>query len=584
MTSRSKLREQILRLEQGFPQDWIYIEREIKNSLESKETEGVKASMNFVEKSVSDIFHQDIINIYNQKVSKIRPVVGANGAGKTTLLKYHVKDYLDEIASGSNIFLIFDFKAVTDNINEFWSIFVQNLLDQLMNEQINVIKLLISKLDESKIRYELFRIFKNKNLIDNLLKLVSLDPNEHSIAFEYFYSENLDTKTIGDLFNGILKLALQLDFIVLIAFDEIQFLNEIDTTNVLLKTFLEKFIRFLMERFNRERLYILISCLENPREQEWTKLKDQSRNFETIVRGKEIILGNLTSKEKDEIIQQVAEKIGFERKEEKAFLSKVKGSLSYYLPRHLLQAIAREIDSMGYIGYTEYDLRQIYEEDARNYMKDKLKKKGYMHMEPDVKKIGGYNVDIFATAETNRTNYVKKAFGEATIMRKQGMKQKIEKFSDWLYRMKGREYNPDKGDYAFIICPPDRITKNSRQVLEDNNIDLIEFVSLNVDQIEQQGIKQTKLVKEAAIEVETIESAVEDKKLGPLIIVKDEKYKLGDVPGIGPKTEAKLIKAGIHTIKDLLNCNAKIKAKEIDRVGETSINKWKQAARQILYG
>jgi ABC-type Mn2+/Zn2+ transport system ATPase subunit len=53
----------------------------------------VKASQNFVGKSIIDIFREDLINVYNQKVSKIRPVVGANGAGKTTLLKFRVKAY-----------------------------------------------------------------------------------------------------------------------------------------------------------------------------------------------------------------------------------------------------------------------------------------------------------------------------------------------------------------------------------------------------------------------------------------------------------------------------------------------------------
>lgn len=377
-------------------------------------------------------------------------------------------------------------------------------------------------------------------------------------------------------------MALQLDFMVTVAFDEIQFLDEIDTSNVLLKLFLEKFMRYLMEQFSNQKLYLLISCLENPDLQEWTKLKNGSRNFETIVKGKEIILGNLMGNEKDTIIQQVADKIGFEKKDEKTFFSKVKSSILYYLPRDLLKTIANIIDSTGYIGYTQYDIRQIYEEDARNHMKHILERKGFIYLEPEVTRVGGYDIDIYATGATKRTGHVKKAFGEATVMRKQGMKQKIEKYSNWLYRMKGREYKPDKGDYAFFVCPPYRITKGSRQVIEDNKIDLIEFISTNVEQIEQQGIKQTKLVKEPAIQVESKKIEIEEKKPEPLIIIKDEKYKLGDVPGIGPKTEAKLKKASIHTIKDLINCNAKINAKEIDRVGEASINKWKQAARQIL--
>ena len=124
-SARSKLRTQILRLEQGFPQNWIFIDREVRNSLIEKDQEGVKASQNFIDKYISEIFHQDLLNIFNQNVAKIRPVIGPNGGGKTTLLKFRVKKHLQDIAPFSNLFLFFDFKSVTDNINEFWSIFLQ---------------------------------------------------------------------------------------------------------------------------------------------------------------------------------------------------------------------------------------------------------------------------------------------------------------------------------------------------------------------------------------------------------------------------------------------------------------------------
>lgn len=576
--SKSKLREQVLRLEQGFPQDWIYIEREIRDPIESKNNEGVKASQNFVGKSISDIFREDTLNIYNQKVSRIRPIIGPNGSGKTTLLKFHIKDYLNEIAPSANLFLFFDFKSVTENINQFWPIFIQILLDQLISEEKNLITELINKLDPSKIRVDLIKIFKNNVLIDNLLKLTSLDPNERAIAFEHFYSEEFDSKAIGDLFYGILKLALQLDFIVVIAFDEIQFLKEIDVSNVLLKLFLEKFVRHLLELFSKEKLYILMSCLENPDLREWTNLKSGSKSFESIIRGKEIILGDLTIKEKDEIIQQVAERIGFDKESEKLFFSKIKGSILYYLPRDLLKTIAIIIDSMGYVSYTEYDIRQMYEEEARNYMRDILRQKGFVYLEPEIKKIGGYNVDIYATESTNRAGYIKKAFGETTMMKKSRMKQKVEKFSNWLLRMKGREYNPDKGDYAFFVCPNERITQSAKDVLDANKIELFSYISPIIEQIIQQGEKKVKIPKG-----EIAKTGVEIGE-GGSIYIKDKKYKLNDVPGIGSKTLEKLNKAGIHSIQDLLNCNAKIKAKEIERVGEASINKWKQAARQILSG
>jgi len=70
------------------------------------------------------------LSVYNQKITKIRPIVGANGAGKTTLLKFKMKEAVEEIAPDSNIVLFFDFKFVTDNIEEFWPIFIQNFISQ----------------------------------------------------------------------------------------------------------------------------------------------------------------------------------------------------------------------------------------------------------------------------------------------------------------------------------------------------------------------------------------------------------------------------------------------------------------------
>ncbi len=577
---RNKLRKQILRLEQGFPQKWIYIERKITASHDSKDEEGVKASQNFIGKNVSDVFNRDLLNINSQKVAEIRPIVGANGAGKTTLLKFKAKDYTDEIAPYNNLFLFFDFKGVTDNLDEFWPIFMQKLIDQLTTEKTQILNSLINKIDSLRRQIELIRIFKNPDLVDNILKLISTSLRDQNAALSYFYDMKLDTKTISDFFYGIVKLAFQLDYLVVIAFDELQFLDEIDKSNRLLKLFLEKFIRYLIEQFWSEKLYILTSCLENPDFREWTRLKAQSRNFASIIEGKEIILGTLFPDEKDAIINQVADKIGFDKNDKKIFLTKVKSSLMYYLPRDLLKWIARVIDSMDYTGYTDFELRELYEQDARDHMKDILTDKGFVFIESKPKEMGGFNIDIFATESTKRAGYIKKAFGEVTMMKKAGMKEKTEKFANWLYRMKGREYNPGKGDFAFFVCPPNTITKGSKDILNSNDIELFHFISPNVQQILEQGKKSTKLSKIKPIISEKEEIELEGSE--ELIFAKDEKYKLRDVPGIGPKKEALLKKAGIHTIKDLLNCNVKVIANQVSGVGVKSLNNWKQNARQII--
>ncbi len=544
----------------------------------------MKASQNFVGKNVSDIFQSDLISVNNQRITSIRPVIGPNGSGKTTLLKFQVRDYLEQLSPSKNLFLFFDFKAVTYDPNQFWYIFVQNLIDQLLNEEEDtyIIRDIIDKIPKAKRKSKLFKIFRNKNLVDNIINLASEDSKDQELAYNYFYSGELDTKSISDFFYGVVKLTFELEYLVAVAFDEIQFLNEIDPDNVMLKIFLEQFIRYFMEQFANERLYITISCLENPNKKEWTDLRQHSVNFATIVQNREIILGNLTNEEKDAIIQQVADKVGFEENDRKVFLTKVKSSLLYFLPRELLGCIANVIDTMDYIGYTDYDIRQIYEEDARSFLKDTLNEKGFIHIEPAVKHIGGYDVDIYAMGETKRAQHVKKALGEVTIMKKAGIKGKVEKFANWLMRMKGREYEPNKGDYAFFVCLPNIITPGAKEVLNDNNIELIEFSSPNVEELllmrEGKGeacISNEKEAKEKSGEIGTGTKEFVGFK-------KEERYKLRDVPGIAEKKEQLLNKGGIYSIKDLLNCNSKMLAKQIKGLGEASINKWKQAARQIL--
>ena len=554
----------------------------MQNSLSSEKVEGVKATDNFIGNTIYNIFQKDVLNVYNQKITKIRPIIGSNGAGKTTLLKFKVKEATNEIAPYSNIFLFFDFKDVTDKIDDFWPIFIQNLISQLTDKETHILSGLLDKIDPLKRDIELMNVFKNTTLIDNLLKLISTSSREQRSALSYFYDMKLDTKTISDFFHGILKLALDLDYLVSVAFDELQFLDEIDETNRLLKLFSEKFIRYLMEQFSNERLYLTVSCLENPTEKEWTRLKSHSRSFASIVQNKEIFLGNLTTEEKNEIIRQISKKIGFDKKNRKIFYTKVKGSLYYYLPRDLLRQIANVLDTMDFVGYTKFEIRNIYENDARTYMKDILRRKGFVHLEPEVKNIGGYNIDIYATRETRRSGYITKALGETTIIKRSSMKQKAEKFANWLYRMKGREYNPDKGDFAFFVCPPNSATEGTKDVLNANNIELYYFNSPLVDQINRQ--RKTIEVKGPKIPEMVEAKEIEETEEEETVFIKESKYDLEDIPGIGPTYAKKLREAGIHTVKDLLNCSTKIKAKEISGVGEVRLNNWKQNARQIISG
>jgi len=574
-TPKIELKQKISILEQGLPQKWIYIERKVLNPLNSDANEGVKANIKFINKDLSYIFHQDLLNVKNTGIAKIRPVIGPNGVGKTTQLKFQVKDYLKEIEPELSLYFFFDFKQMANTVDEFWVIFGERLIEQINKR--NYLTKILENLDSLEQRSLMIKSFKNKDLVDNLIKLSSSDRYKQLKAEEYFFSGQLKSKDISNFFFGLLKLAFEHNYTVVILFDEIQFLDEIDPSNVLVKMFSEQFIRLLFEQYSNNRLYIVISCLQNPQENEWDLLKSRSKNFQSIVENKEIILGNLTLNEREEIVNQVSSKIGFQKNDRSVFLSKVKNSLDYYLPRYLLQCIANILDMMEYTAYTDYEIRKLYEKDARNYIAPTLKDKGFPHIESVEKKIGGYKVDIFASASTSRTKYRNKAFGEVTMMSRTNMAEKIEKFASWLNQMKGVEFRSDKGDIAFFICPPERITDKSRKILEDNSILLFEYISPNVSELLKISAGQKLAELEMDKEAETADT--EDQ----IIVIKESKYDLEDIKGIAETRADQLRKVGIRTVKELINCNSFVSAQKIKGVGKTSIDKWKQIAKQLLY-
>ena len=125
------LKDKILKLAQGFPQDWIYIEREVVASLDSTKNEGVRAPFQFVGKNLSEIFKRDLLDVNSRKIAAIRPVIGPNGAGKSTQLELQVRKYLEKVFKDKHVYLFFDFKHITDVETEFWPILFSRIYDQI---------------------------------------------------------------------------------------------------------------------------------------------------------------------------------------------------------------------------------------------------------------------------------------------------------------------------------------------------------------------------------------------------------------------------------------------------------------------
>jgi len=563
------IKKQILRLIQGYPQDWIYIERKILYDLNSKKTEGVKGPINFVGQMLSDAIKREIIDVNSREIATIRPIIGPNGAGKTTQMELQIKKYVNELFGDKSIYLFFDFKYVSDNENEFWPIFIQNLYGQIQeNKYLNQ---LCEELNSTRLHSELIKYFKNSRIVSKILNSISPDDRTRATADEFFYGYDINKKDILDFFNGFISLALELNKLVVICFDEVQFLIDIDPTNVLVKIFLEQIIRKSLEIFRNRRLYIVISCLQNPDKNEYDKLKSISKNFSSIINGKEIVLGNLTSTEKDQILDQICEKVNIKNNDRKMLINKIKNTLGFFLPRMFLSTIAEILVSMGYTSYSESELRTLYETEAREFISPRLKEKGFIHIEESPVKIGGFEFDIYATAESQRNKRVPKAFGEATCINKKSIKGKIEKFISWLNQMKNKEYRPELNDYTFFICPKNRLNNSSIELLKSNNIDYFEFDSTYIDEINK-------------LELEGKPTQITDSPLVEKTIISKKKinYNLKDIPGIGPKKEILLKQVNIFTIEDLIKCNPESVAENISGIGIASLNKWIQKAKQLI--
>lgn len=190
------------------------------------------------------------------------------------------------------------------------------------------------------------------------------------------------------------------------------------------------------------------------------------------------------------------------------------------------------------------DFYNIFEEEAREFIIPILKEKGYSDIKFEVN-IGGYRIDIFAKVLT--LERWKKSFGEIAFSNR-FITKKTENFANWLLSLKGNEYNPDKGDSAFIITQSSVIPRKAMEILKKHNIELIIYTP----------------------------------KQNQMFSIKEEKYSLSVIPGLGSLRIKKLNSVGIYSVRDLLICNSRIIARQIPGIGEATLNKLKQSAKEAL--
>ena len=557
---KTSLREKITELRNGLPQDWLLIDRVISLDLLDPKSYGGKGPPSLRNLTVRQVFQQDLSKVIERKSALFRPLIGENGSGKTTHLLYVLKPLVTEIYGDNGFFLFFDFRYIADTEEEFWRAFFLKIYETVTDE--GYLHRILGRIPTDKTR-ELRKIYGDNKIARQVLNAASDETAHQEEAADFFYRDEFMTETnVRRFYEGFLKLVFKYNFFIVIAFDELQHLSE-TCSEVLTKKILEKFVRATFERFRKNKLYFAFSCLQNdPKEfppgNEYDTLLGISHSFADVVRNREIHLGKLKNEEFNEILNQSCQKANLTEKEAKEFISVITSNIDYYskrnTPRELMKLLFEAFETIGILELTESEIRNLYEQKARDFMRSRLIEKGIPHVEPDAFKIGGIYFDIYAQGESQRTasSHIKKAFGEAKSVK--CTKGLAEDFIRKLRDLKNREYKPSR-DYCFLISPDK--TPDAQMVLKDAGV---EWISFNPPEI-QEYFRRKK----------------EEEK---------GKVSLRDIKGVGDKVEEQLRKSEIQTIEDLVNCNPKLVSESTKRFGrkisEPRIKKFQQIAKELL--
>lgn len=170
--------------------------------LNSDKTKGVKATIKYQNKPLAYIFHQDILNVKNISIAKIRPIIGLNGVGKTTQLKFQATDYLQEIEPKFSISLFCYFKQMASTVHliKFGVLEINYSIDRTSRKTIGINiepdgKVIVKaplNLEEEKIKET---VFKKREWIADKVKLLKeikkpIPPKQELVSGEKILLKN----------------------------------------------------------------------------------------------------------------------------------------------------------------------------------------------------------------------------------------------------------------------------------------------------------------------------------------------------------------------------------------------------------
>jgi len=592
--------EKIHQLGSG-PQLWFFLDRKIQGNLNDYDKKieenpekvfGIYANEE-LDKTISEIFKNDLQSLIRSNRPQVRVLFGDNGTGKSTHLQYF-KQILETNYQNVNFFFQIDLRHIAEKSEKgLWLAIFNQIYDTLhqRNDIINVIQ----DNDERDLR----KIFKNTEIAKNI-KIFGRDASE-----DYFYSENFQTiSNIQAFFNGVIDILMDHKILTVIAIDEVQQIE--NWGDHAFEAFLESFILSTYDKYMNysegARLFFLLSfLLKRPasRNDKYAFLEKHSPGFVSRMKGKEILLCSFTEQEHDAALKLIAEITNLDPMEQSAFEAQTKSKLTYWTtrnnPREFGKYIYEIYNKLGFLKLTPPECRLIYESEARDFITKKLLDKGFTYVAEEPTNISGYNFDVYAE-ETERTILKKCAFGEIKTTQPKSLKAQVEKFSYWLNSIcHSTKYNhPD--NYYFFISPYDPSSPTS-EILQQYDINWIKFQppTLIFESGQEEEEKPKLSPEKPKIPPKKFKPSpkkpkktprkkrVKQKPMKPLFAVSETTpLKELSIKGLGEKRMELLEEQGIITLKNLKELDPNLLAQKISGITSKMLLEWKKECEILL--
>ena len=551
---------------------WFFLDREIIGDLDQydklmennpEKVYGVYANEEKTQR-ISDIFKNDLQSLIRSNRPQIRVLLGDNGTGKSTHFEY-IKQILESYYQNINFFFEIDLRHIAEKTeNGLWLAIFNQIFESLSKRE-DIVELL----KNYDIR-ELRKIFMNSSIAKNV-KNFGQDSSE-----EYFYGEDFQKiSNVQSFFNGIIDILMENKILTIMAIDEVQQIEK--WGDPVFQAFLESFISSTYDRYMKSdsdsRLFFILSFLVKKPETRRVKyefLNKQSPGFVSRMKGREIVFNDFTENEHKNSLKLIAEITNLSPQECSKFEVETKSKLTYWLtrnnPREFGKYIKKVFKKLDFLKLNASEKREIYEKEAREYIKPALLEKGFTYIPEKPENVGGYDFDVYADFK-HRTIIKKCAFGEIKTTQRKKLKGEVEEFSRWLSDIKRTSVFNHSDNYYFFISPFNP-TKPTQQILEQYSIEWIKFeppelIFEEEEEIIEEGEKRPKEKKKKAFTTET-----------PLRSLK--------IPQLGQARLRSLEAENIITIEDLKEANLGILAKKIRGISKKMLLNWKADCEKLI--